>query len=176
MDLSFFSSCSWRRLVTILQLIAIITHNNSSFAMEVSKSWKFEQQELCNFILSLRIAVAATMTTLRMEFLHKHLAAEIAAAVQEIALSLSLSHSLFIQLHSWVLMGTYYLLLFFDRVVGTRVHPKVQTFWCFSCNQPPWLTHDQKNSETLGATSGRSLHSWNRIEVFSLCNTKGKII
>jgi hypothetical protein len=35
------------------------------------------------------------MTTLRMEFLHKHLAAEIAAAVQEIALSLSLSiHSI----------------------------------------------------------------------------------
>jgi hypothetical protein len=43
----------------------------------------------------LRIAAAATMTTLRMEFLHKHLAAEIAAAVQEIALSLSLSiHSI----------------------------------------------------------------------------------
>ncbi len=71
--------------------------------MEVSKSWKFEEQELCNFILFLRIAAAATMTTLKgMEFLHKHLAAEIAAAVQEIALSLSLSLSLFIQLHSWV--------------------------------------------------------------------------
>jgi hypothetical protein len=43
----------------------------------------------------LRIAAAATTTTLRMEFLHKHLAAEIAAAVQEIALSLSLSiHSI----------------------------------------------------------------------------------
>ncbi len=37
--------------------------------MEVSKSWKFEQQELCNFILSLRIAAAATMTTLRYRIL-----------------------------------------------------------------------------------------------------------
>jgi len=76
--------------------------------MEASKSWKFEQQELCNFILSLRIIAAATTTTLRMEFLHKHLAAEVAAAVQEIALSLSLSLYSFNCIHEYWWVPTIY--------------------------------------------------------------------
>jgi hypothetical protein len=39
-----------------------------------------------------------------MEFLHKHLAAEVAAAVQEIAHSLSLSLSLSLSIHSIAFM------------------------------------------------------------------------
>jgi hypothetical protein len=55
--------------------------------------------------------------------------------------------------------------------------PKFKRFdVCFAMSHFDWPM-TKKNSETLGGTSGRSLHYRNRIvEVFSLCNTIGKII
>lgn len=140
--------------------------------MEVSKSWKFEEKELCNFILFLRIAAAATMTTLRYGILTQTSSSRgCSSCAGDCTLSLSLYSFNCIHEYWWVPI---IYCCFLIELLAPRCIPKFKLFDVFFA-----LSHFDwpMTKKILKATSGRSLHYRNRIvEVFSLCNTTGKII